>query len=182
MKILHLILVFLILGFYACNSKKSTPGKQDILDSIAKVEALIISDSTASITNDMATLSINLYIKYSNLFPEDTLSASFLFKSAEIYRALNNGINANQFYKRVISEYPNYSKTPVCYFLQGFVYENINQDYVKAKEYYQMYIDKYPNGEFANDAKILIENLGKTPEEMIREFEENQKNNPQKTV
>jgi hypothetical protein len=34
-----------------------------------------------------------------------------------------------------------------------------------------MFIQTYPDNEFADDAAISIENMGKTPEELIREFE-----------
>ena len=60
-------------------------------------------------------------------------------------------------------------------FLQAFVYENHVGDLSNAREKYIEFIQKYPEKDFADDAEICLQNLGKTPEELIREFEEKQR-------
>jgi len=45
------------------------------------------------------------------------------------------------------------------------------QNYDKATEIYEDFIAKYPESAFADDARISIDNMGKTPEELIQEFE-----------
>jgi inosine/xanthosine triphosphate pyrophosphatase family protein len=42
---------------------------------------------------------------------------------------------------------------------------------------YELFLQKYPDNDFADDARISIENLGKTPEELIKQFEEQQQAN-----
>ena len=54
----------------------------------------------------------------------------------------------------------------------GFTYANLLKDFENAKYNYQRFIDKYPNHALVHDTKILIENLGKSPEELIKSFQE----------
>ena len=57
------------------------------------------------------------------------------------------------------------------------VYENYLGDLDNAKMIYLEFLEKYPDNEFADDAEISIQNLGKSPEELIRQFEEQQAQN-----
>jgi TolA-binding protein len=59
-------------------------------------------------------------------------------------------------------------------FLKAFVYEDQLHDLNKAKKYYEEFLEKYPDSDFADDARISLQNLGKSPEELIKEFEEKQ--------
>ena len=56
--------------------------------------------------------------------------------------------------------------------LATFVYDDQQHDLDKAREAYQQVIDQYPDSPFARDAEIAITQLGMTPEELIRKFEE----------
>jgi TolA-binding protein len=38
---------------------------------------------------------------------------------------------------------------------------------------YEAFLKKYPNDDFADDAQFLLKNLGKSPEEIIKGFEQN---------
>ena len=49
----------------------------------------------------------------------------------------------------------------------AYTYENNLHDLVRAKTLYEEFLQKFPNGELAQDARLSLENLGKTPEEMI---------------
>ena len=55
------------------------------------------------------------------------------------------------------------------------MYENNLGDLNAAKSIYEQFLEKYPDDEFADDAAVSIKNLGKTPEELIKEFEEQAK-------
>jgi hypothetical protein len=54
----------------------------------------------------------------------------------------------------------------------GYIHENYFQELGKAKAIYEQFLQRYPDHDFADDAQISIENLGKSPEELIRIFEE----------
>ena len=75
----------------------------------------------------------------------------------------------------VIGDYGDFAKVPECYFLKGFVYENNIKDIKQARIAYTEFITKFPNHDLRDDAEISMKNLGKTPEQIVREFEENLK-------
>jgi TolA-binding protein len=82
---------------------------------------------------------------------------------------------AIQIFDRILNEYPKFQKIPHCLFLKGFIYENELKNLDKARQIYQEFLMKYPNHEFADDVQISLDNLGKSPEELIKEFQEKAK-------
>ena len=67
---------------------------------------------------------------------------------------------------------PQHPKAPTALFMMGFIYENDLGDLNKAKETYQTFLNRYPNDpDYADDAQNALKFLGKSPEEIIREFE-----------
>jgi len=59
-------------------------------------------------------------------------------------------------------------------FLKAFTLDSEMQQFDKAKALYEEFIAKHPQDEFADDTKFLLENLGKSDEEIIKQFEEQQ--------
>ncbi len=53
--------------------------------------------------------------------------------------------------------------------MSGFILANELQDYEAARKSYELYLSKFPNGELADDAKVELANLGKTPEEILKD-------------
>jgi len=172
MRTINIVFLAAVIALSACSGGGNDAKKKELNDQITKMEQELFSSPEVSVTSDKANSIVMLYSRYVSENPDDSLSSIYLFKSAEMFRAANNGKMAVKYFQRVIDEYPESEKVPVSYFLMGFVYENIISDMKEAEKYYKIYLEKYPNGEFANDAAVLIENLGKSPEEMIKEFEE----------
>lgn len=74
---------------------------------------------------------------------------------------------------QLVTDYPSFENNPVALFmLASFVYDEQLHDLDKARETYQRVIDEYPGTPFANDAAIAITQLGMTPDELVRMFEE----------
>lgn len=94
-------------------------------------------------------------------------SAQYLYKAAEVARSIRTFPKTLTIYDWLISDYPNYEKTPTVVFLKGFLLDNEQQNLELAKESYEMFIDRYPEHELASHVKFLIENLGKSDEEIL---------------
>ena len=60
--------------------------------------------------------------------------------------------------------------------MQGFVAENELKDKDKALEFYQVFLEKYPEHPMAKDAQVLVTNLkrGVTDQQLIEQFEQQQ--------
>jgi TolA-binding protein len=81
------------------------------------------------------------------------------------------GESAINILNKFIDIYPNHKRTPEALFYKAFVYDNQLNDDVKAGEVYREYLEKYPNHEYASSADASIKNLGKSDEDLVREFE-----------
>jgi tetratricopeptide (TPR) repeat protein len=158
----------LLIVFSSCDSKR-----QRLLSGIDHAEQDLFNGNNNYHVNIMKCNNlIQQYEIYANTFPEDTLGAEFLFKAADLYNSTKQPDAALGEYARLMTHYPKYSKIPMCYFLTAFVYENSLHNYVKAAEWYNQFIALYPDHPMVHDAKVSLQNLGKSPDQMVREFEE----------
>jgi len=90
---------------------------------------------------------------------------------------IDQGIKAIAFLKQIESGYPDFPDMGNVIFLIGFTYDSNEKNFDAAREYYEKFLEKYPEHPLAKDTKILIKNLGKSLEEIIREFEAKNKSN-----
>lgn len=171
MKILKysLFALLLVAGSIAC-----TPGNQKDAAKINAAEEELFAENDGFIDRTKAMEIVDLYEAYANNYPEDSMAVEYIFKGAEFCLNLGAGDRAIALYDRVIKDYPDFRKAPECLFLKGYVYENYLGDLENARVIYTEFIEKYPDNEFADDAEISIQNLGKTPEELIQQFEQSE--------
>ena len=145
------------------------PNKEMYLNQVKSLESKLRS---SEILNDtLAQKVVKAYTDYAYTFEQDSLSPDFLFKAAEVSMGLKAYDKALIYYRSICEKYPSYSHKVESLFLQGYLYDNFLNDDVKAKQIYEQVIDKYPNAKLAEDAKTAITQLGKTDEELIREFQ-----------
>lgn len=98
-----------------------------------------------------------------------------LLKAAGLAKTIGQPQKAIELYQKVAEGLPNHPKAPTALFMMGFVYENDLNNLDKAKAIYQDFLKKYPNDpDFTDDAQNSLKNLGKTPEELVKEFEQKQ--------
>ncbi|MEP7264198.1 MAG: tetratricopeptide repeat protein, partial [Bacteroidota bacterium] len=133
-------------------------------------EKELLADSSLSPDRAKANELIKLYISYADQFPDDTTAGTYLFKAGDIADRIRQPQQALDLFARV-QRYQSNPKAAVALFLQGFINENELNDKVKAKSFYEEFLKKYPNHELSKDVRTTINNLGKTDEELIREFE-----------
>ncbi|MCF8235501.1 MAG: tetratricopeptide repeat protein [Bacteroidales bacterium] len=153
------------------NYPEYTPTPQLIEMRVDTLEDRLFSGASGSIDKTRAKQLLNTYVTYYYLFPEDSLTPEYLFRAADMSMNLFSAGKSISLFNKVLENYPDYRKAPQCLFLKAFVYENNLNDLDNAKKYYAEFIEKYPNDDFADDAQMSLKNLGKTPEELIREFE-----------
>lgn len=105
------------------------------------------------------------------LNPDAPDVAVVLHKAGETARTLSNHKKAIEIYDWILDDYPNHEKTAQALFLKAFTYDNNMKDPKTAKSLYELFLQKYPNDDFADDTKFLLENIGKSDEEIIKGFE-----------
>ncbi len=156
------------------------PSSSDMQQEITQKEEALFAGEVKGIDKQKAAQLIDRYVLYADAFPEDTMTPEYLFRAADISMNIFESGQAIDLYNRIINNYPEYEKLPQCLFLKAFVYENNMNDLNNAKRYYKEFLVKYPNDEFANDAEMSLKNLGKSPEELIKEFEAKMKEQEEK--
>lgn len=147
------------------------------ISDISKLETELFSSSITPPDLEKAKQLADLYVAYANQHPEDSLAPEFLFKAADINMNLDNPNITIGLFNSIIANYPNYKNISTALFLVGFVYEDQLNDYPNAKKYYLEFLDRFPESDFADDAVVSLNNLGKSPEELIKEFEMKNKGN-----
>ena len=149
-----------------------TGNREQTLSEIEKLEKELYADSIKGINQAVAEEAINAYIDFANKYPDDEKAPEYLFRAGEVSMGIMKSTNALQYFQKICNDYPEHEKTPVCLFLQGFVYETQLNNKVMAQKTYSGFIEKYPNHTLTDDAKFSLDNIGKSDEEIIKQFEE----------
>jgi len=166
-----IITVLSVIILISCTDKKNND-----LQKIKDLEIKLVSDSSAIPNFQQSKELANYFTSFAKDYPKDSNSVVFLFKAASINMNIGQASLAIELYDKIINDYPNFDKVSDCMFLKAFIYDDKLKDLVKAEVAYKEFLVKYPNHDFAKDAKVCLNNLGKTPEQLIKEFEAIQKN------
>lgn len=181
MRIISLVVVFTLI--YACESKpkeENTDTEVAIADvnklnldnlvkEIKKREEAYRNENTPNNRNGI--LLMEAYAAYSERFSNYENAAEYLFKAGEIAMGEELTVKALKYLDRLYNEFPNYEKRAYGLFLKAFILENQANNLDEAKLTYEQFIREFPTHEMVDDAQASIKNLGKSPEEIIREFE-----------
>ena len=176
-KYLFFIITGMLLSSCMNNASDNTQEESSLEDQISAQEEQLFGNENAKLNRREALEMVNLYKKFADKYPEDPRSPEFLFKAADISMNLNRPAPTIALFDNVLERYPDYEKAPTALFLKGFVLEDQMQNYEEARKVYELFLEKYPDSDFADDAEMSLKNLGKTPEELIREFEQGDESN-----
>lgn len=104
-------------------------------------------------------------------YPQDTLSARYLFVAIGVARGLGDFTQAIALAEETWNKYPETQQAPEALFMQGFIYDSDVKDVENGRKYYQMFLDKYPTHPLTHNAKDLMGLTEKDPEELVKEFQ-----------
>jgi len=101
-------------------------------------------------------------------YPNGQRASAALYLLGETYQNGKHDYHtAINYYQAFVKKYPGLNATPIAMFIIGFIYNNNLQMIDSAKIAYQEFVAKFPSHELASSAKFEIENLGKSPDEII---------------
>ncbi len=167
------VTLLLCIVLWGCTSKYDK-----LLKEIKSMEEKIQLQSSP---NEMLGDSLlNKYQEFIDLYPDDTLAPSLLYKSARLSLSLGSSSQTKDFLERLLL-YEDSGYEADAYVLLGYINEIIFQDIDKAKYWYVRFLSEFPEHSLYEEIKINVEHLGKSPEELVSEFfqqiEENNKRN-----
>ncbi len=147
----------------------TTDPKVELTNLIKRLEGEM--HRSMKIDNVIAGQALQAYSDYSKNYPDDSITPDYLFKAGEIATAIQQYPQALANYQLITKKYPNYKLGEESLFLQAALLDNFLNDDTKAKVIYEQLIQTYPKSTYVNDAKAAINNLGKTDEQLIKEFQ-----------
>lgn len=159
----------LTLAFFSCTHKIPEVEKIDRLE--AQVEDPSRFASQADYLKKVLELT-RAYEEFAQKYPNYPHSPEYLFKAAQ------NNVNFFQDPKAAIAQlrlledrYRNRSPYAIqALFLRAYLYANSLGDTLNARKLYQEFLSLYPNHPLAKDAKVELQNLGKTPEQILQDL------------
>jgi outer membrane protein assembly factor BamD (BamD/ComL family) len=166
LKLYPIISICLAMSLFSCS-----PNREETIKKIKELESKLMKDSTMAKDEVSA---YNLQVAYSDFqerFPEDPEAPEYLFKAANLSINLSWGESAILLLDKLLTDYPNNKHAAEALFYKGYVYDNQINDDVKAGQFYRDFLKKYPNNAFSPSVEASIKNLGKSDEELIKEFE-----------
>jgi outer membrane protein assembly factor BamD (BamD/ComL family) len=149
-------------------------GKQKYEHKIDSIEAKMQATRDLPLDQGTAMFAMKFYDEYASYFPDEAKSPAYLFKAGELANSLQMPQPALKYLDRLMTKYPKYKNAPYALFMQGMIYDDQLKDTANARKIYLEVIAKYPKSHLAKDAQASIQNLGKSPEELIRAFEKKQ--------
>ena len=148
-------------------------GEKVSVKEVKELESKVLAEGAKPTKEEVIQL-IDAYILFAEQNPDDVQSPDYLFRALDIAVGVNaeGPDKAVKIADMLIEKYSDFEMTPMAMYLKGFVYENIVGDLQNAEKTYRQFIEKYPESPMVEDVKATIENLGLSPEELIRKFEE----------
>jgi hypothetical protein len=139
--------------------------KQQLLDSIHNEENRLGMIPPENYNAQLAMTALRCYIEFANRFPEDTATAEYLFRAADISQGLGDYQKQVEFLETIIEKHTGYRNYAAACFSAAMTYdqylENIDFGADRATQLYQFVIDKYPDSPYADNARVLIQFVGK---------------------
>ena len=154
--------------------KETDSDKTGLTEKIATLENKIFNPDGTINTKKALTL-LDAYEQFIVENKDDSNRMEYIFKAAGIALNLNRGQTSLKYLEQYLLSYPNGPQAEQALFLKAFVLENSIGNIKAAKQTYEEFIQKYPNSEFADDAKASIKYIGKSPDEIIELMKQEQK-------
>ncbi|MFK7936107.1 MAG: tol-pal system YbgF family protein, partial [Saprospiraceae bacterium] len=137
---------------------------------LATLAEQMYNDSLGRIDFKVANEYMNAAAILAATAKDNEKAAEFLAKAGETARSIRNFPQALSYYQTISDKYPNSAKAAQALFLRAFTLDNDLKRPAEARPLYEAFLQKYPNDDFADDTKFLLENLGKSDDEIIESF------------
>jgi hypothetical protein len=105
-------------------------------------------------------------------YPNHPDAPKLLLEAAEIHATYFNDIpRAVETLRAIDLRFRQKSDiAPKALFYEAFLYETMLSDTATARQRYEDFLQYYPNHELAKEARLSIQNLGKSPNQLLQEI------------
>jgi len=155
--------------------------QEKVKSQTAVIQLLQQIDSLAVVGEYNATIAKDYIIKaeeFCSAYPEDPMSAEFLYRAGLIAMAVakfaDNNDETELYSQKALTifddiqrVYPDFQSIKNCVLNKGVVYDDILHDYQNAEIHYREFIARYPTDTLAMNIESYLQFLGKSPEEIL---------------
>lgn len=171
------VLIIALLSFWmsqGCSNSESSKqiDKEKLTLEIKNLEDTLQAKADQPIDQKLASKLIQKNITFTEVFPEDQMSPAYLFRAGNIAVGIGSFNDAVKYFERVHQNYSDYERAPDALFLEGFTYENHLKDINNAKKCYNDFLQQFPNNQLADQVRVVLQNIEKSPEELVKSFQE----------
>jgi TolA-binding protein len=114
-----------------------------------------------------------------NEYPESEIAPAALVQLAQIYqnqmdktiKPAESFKKAEKYFMQVYEKYPDSEEAPKSLFMSGFILANDLMKFDEATSSYNLFLEKYPSHPLAVSAKEELDNMGLSPEEILKRTE-----------
>ncbi|GCD77401.1 hypothetical protein JCM31826_08830 [Thermaurantimonas aggregans] len=160
MKRVYWLIAMLMLIAWSCGSGSETSeDKNDAKELIAEIEAIEnkLLKTMPEADTALAVQLIEKMQEYSQAFPQDTLSAQFLIKAANLYLLLpDREIDALRQLQIVYTRFAGQPYAAQALFLAGMIYDNNLRQPQQAIRMWEQVVADYPTHPLAAQASSLL--------------------------
>ena len=153
-----------------------TEGGDDKFSSCDDLKAKVVSlekdiaNHVSVVEYDSSHL-MKAYADFANACPGDSIVAEYLVRRADLLRGAGKFHDAIRLFQNIHDGYPTYENRALCAFLIAYLYETELGDDEMAEKFYKGVIDLHPESNEAKLAALSLKHLGKSPEELVRQFQ-----------
>ena len=142
------------------------------IDSLNSIINTLAKKGELDIKTTMYT--VEAYEDFNHYYPEDEKSGLFLMKAGELYEnVLNDKQRAIRRYQSAYLHKTEFEAKPMALFRSANLYADIG-DTTRAIETFNLFIQKFPTHDFADDAQNMIKITRMGMEEFIKQAQQNQ--------
>jgi len=152
----------LLLLFFGCSSNKS--------------DKELFDEAETNLKEQKYPEAVISFEELINDHPDSKLAPEALSQLASIYQnkqvknlsEKENLEKAIGLFKKLHDTYPSSEYAPSGLFMAGFISANELHNYEAATVIYQQFLKEYPNNELAASAQAELDNMGLSPEEILK--------------
>lgn len=174
-KILYILASGIILAACGGEAKKDKEVKKapSLNEKISVLEKKMTPEKPLAKAEGM--LLINWYTSFADSLPKDEKSPEYLMKASDLYGFYGSKSEQCHLYLKIYETYPEWKDADMALYLYASALDSEFDKREEAKKYYQLYVEKYTNGPYINDAKARLETID---ELSFKQLEEKLFSNP----
>jgi outer membrane protein assembly factor BamD (BamD/ComL family) len=174
-KLVFVIIAVLISTVFSCQQQPKVNEKETLVNRIDTLEYQIYESGEQLLDDKKPTEISVLYKKYASLYPNDSISFSYMFKAAQVDLGLGTPLVAIRTLDSLMILFPKNKLIPNVLQFKAYIYDDRLDRVTKASQTLDIIINEYPDCEIIENVKAYKASLGKSPEEIILEMEAKQK-------